>query len=73
MRWWQAMGKAEGVAIAGLQNMETLKASALESDFLRVGPGTIREALNARQELSVTNQTLGCCRPCWRRWRRCWC
>jgi ATP-binding cassette subfamily C protein len=59
MRWWQAMGKAEGVAIAGLQNMETLKASALESDFFARWAGHYTKALNARQELSVTNQTLG--------------
>jgi NHLM bacteriocin system ABC transporter peptidase/ATP-binding protein len=59
MRWWQAMGKAEGVAIAGLHNMETLKASALESDFFARWAGYYTKALNAQQELSVTNQTLG--------------
>ena len=59
MRWWQAMGKVEGVAIDGLRNMEMLKASALESDFFARWAGYYAQALNARQELSVTNQSLG--------------
>lgn len=33
IRALQEQGKVSGVAIAGLQSMETLKASGLESDF----------------------------------------
>ena len=36
-----------------------LKASALESDFFARWAGYYAQTLNARQELSVTNQTLG--------------
>jgi NHLM bacteriocin system ABC transporter peptidase/ATP-binding protein len=59
MRWWQAMGKVEGVAIDGLRNLEMLKASARESDFFARWAGYYAQALNAQQELRVTNQTLG--------------
>jgi NHLM bacteriocin system ABC transporter peptidase/ATP-binding protein len=59
MRWLQAMGKAEGVAIDGLYNMEMLKASALESDFFARWAGYYAQGLNAQQALSVTSQTLG--------------
>ena len=37
LRLMQEHGKVNGVAISGLQSMETLKASGLESDFLRAG------------------------------------
>lgn len=59
MRLAQEHGKVEGVAISGLQSMETLKASGLESDFFGRWAGYYAKSINAQQELQVTNQTLG--------------
>ena len=59
MRLVQDQGKVAGVGIAALQSMETLKASALESDFFSRWAGYYTKAINAQQELGVTNQTLG--------------
>jgi len=56
--WLQAAGKVEGVAIAGLQNIEMLKASARESDFFARWAGYYAKAITAQQVLIVTNQTL---------------
>ncbi|MBE8991626.1 cysteine peptidase family C39 domain-containing protein, partial [Nostoc sp. LEGE 12450] len=53
----QEYGKAAGVSIAALQNIETLKASGLESDFFSRWSGYYTKALNSQQELGVTNQT----------------
>ncbi|BAT55571.1 ABC transporter, transmembrane region [Nostoc sp. NIES-3756] len=53
----QQYGKAAGASIAGLQNIETLKASGLESDFFGRWSGYYTKALNSQQELGVTNQT----------------
>ena len=58
MRLLQEFGKLNGVAIAGLQNIETLKASALESTFFTRWSGHYAKAISAEQELDVTNQTL---------------
>ena len=58
MRLVQEQGKSSGVAIAALQSMETLKASALESDFFSRWSGYYAKAINAQQDLGVTNQTL---------------
>jgi len=58
MRFVQEQGKAAGVAIAALQSMETLKASALESDFFSRWSGYYAKSINAQQELGITNQTL---------------
>ncbi|MDZ7993932.1 MAG: NHLP family bacteriocin export ABC transporter peptidase/permease/ATPase subunit [Nostoc sp. EfeVER01] len=55
----QEHGKVSGVAISGLQSMETLKASGLESDFFSRWAGYYAKAINTRQELETTNQTLG--------------
>lgn len=52
----QEYGKAAGASIAGLQNIETLKASGLESDFFGRWSGYYTKALNSQQELGVTNQ-----------------
>ncbi|MDF5733427.1 MAG: hypothetical protein PUP92_36985 [Rhizonema sp. PD38] len=38
----QEDGKVSSVAIAGLQSMETLKASGLESDFFTCWAGQLR-------------------------------
>jgi ATP-binding cassette subfamily C protein len=59
MRLRQESGKVAGVAIAGLQSIETLKASALESSFFARWAGYYTKATAARQELGLTNQTLG--------------
>ncbi|MBW4562723.1 MAG: NHLP family bacteriocin export ABC transporter peptidase/permease/ATPase subunit [Mojavia pulchra JT2-VF2] len=53
----QEYGKAAGASIAALQNIETLKASGLESDFFSRWSGYYTKALNSQQELGVTNQT----------------
>ncbi|NJN02641.1 MAG: NHLP family bacteriocin export ABC transporter peptidase/permease/ATPase subunit [Leptolyngbyaceae cyanobacterium RM1_1_2] len=59
LRLAQETGKAAGVAIAGLQNMETLKASGLESDFFARWAGYYTKSINAQQDLGLTNQILG--------------
>lgn len=59
MRLMQEQGKVSGVSISGLQSMETLKASGLESDFFSKWAGYYAKATNARQEMDTTNQLLG--------------
>jgi ATP-binding cassette, subfamily C, bacterial len=59
MRLAQEHGKVAGASIAGLQSMETLKASGLESAFFSRWGGYYAKAINAQQELDVTNQLLG--------------
>lgn len=59
MRLMQEQGKVSGVSISGLQSMETLKASGLESDFFSKWAGYYAKAINARQEMDTTNQILG--------------
>lgn len=49
-------GKAEGVSIAALQGIETLKASGLESDFFSRWSGYYTKAINSQQQMDVTNQ-----------------
>ncbi|NJR52002.1 MAG: NHLP family bacteriocin export ABC transporter peptidase/permease/ATPase subunit [Leptolyngbyaceae cyanobacterium CSU_1_3] len=58
MRLMQVQGKADGQAIAGLQNMETLKASGAESDFFTRWAGYYAKAVNARQEMETLNQRM---------------
>ena len=59
MRLVQDWGKVSGVGIAALQSIETLKASALESDFFSRWSGHYAKAASSQQELEVTNQVLG--------------
>lgn len=55
MRLLQEFGKVSGASIAGLQNIETIKASALEDGFFRRWSGLYARASNARQGFGVTN------------------
>ncbi len=55
----QEQGKVSGVAISGLQSVETLKASGLESDFFARWSGQYAKAINVQQQLEMTNQLLG--------------
>ena len=59
IRLMQEQGKVSGVAIAGLQSMETLKASGLESDFFNRWAGYYAKTTNARQDMNNLNQGLG--------------
>jgi ATP-binding cassette subfamily C protein len=59
MRLLQEYGKVSGASIAGLQSMETIKASGMESGFFHRWAGYYANASNARQEIELTNQALG--------------
>ncbi|WP_392535971.1 NHLP family bacteriocin export ABC transporter peptidase/permease/ATPase subunit [Nostoc sp. C117] len=59
MRIIQDRGKVAGTEIAALQSMETLKASALESDYFSRWSGYYTKFINGQQELGITNQVLG--------------
>ena len=52
-------GKAEAIEMAGLQNIETFKASGIESSFFIRWAGQYTKAINSQQELETTNQILG--------------
>ncbi len=52
------MGRLAGVTTAGLQSIETLKASALEASFFGRWAGHYARAASARQELEQTQQSL---------------
>ncbi|MCP3981086.1 MAG: NHLP family bacteriocin export ABC transporter peptidase/permease/ATPase subunit [bacterium] len=59
MRLRSELGKVAGVSIAGLQSIETLKGSALESAFFSRWSGHYTKATTAQQDLGLSNQTLG--------------
>lgn len=63
MRMLQDRGKVAGAEIAALQSMETLKASALESDFFSRWSGYYAKSINGQQELGITSQLLGILPP----------
>ncbi|MGH8003056.1 MAG: NHLP family bacteriocin export ABC transporter peptidase/permease/ATPase subunit [Brasilonema sp.] len=58
MKLAQEYGKVNGVAIAGIQTIETIKASGLESDSFAKFAGNYAKALNAQQELALQTQIL---------------
>jgi ATP-binding cassette subfamily C protein len=58
LRLLQEQGKATGFGLAGLQSIETIKASALESDFFARWAGYSARALSARQDLGLSRQQL---------------
>ncbi len=58
MRVLQEFGKARGTAMAGLQGMETIKASGLETGFYEKWSGYYSKAINAQQNLQVSNTML---------------
>ena len=51
-------GKVSGVAIGGIQAIETIKASGLESDLFAKFSGYYAKMLNAQQELALPSQIL---------------
>ncbi|NER28933.1 MAG: NHLP family bacteriocin export ABC transporter peptidase/permease/ATPase subunit [Symploca sp. SIO1C4] len=54
----QEYGKVSGVAIGGIQSIETVKASGLESDLFAKFAGYYTKALNAQQQLNLQTQIL---------------
>jgi NHLM bacteriocin system ABC transporter peptidase/ATP-binding protein len=59
MRLHQEYGKVAGVTIAGLQSIETIKASGMESGFFHRWAGHFAKAAGVRQEMELTDQYLG--------------
>ncbi len=58
MRLAQEYGKVGGVTVSGIQTIETIKASGLESDLFARFAGYYAKALNAQQELDLQTQIL---------------
>lgn len=58
LRLAQEQGKVAGVAISGIQVIETVKASGLEADLFTRFAGYYAKSLNAEQELGVQTQIL---------------
>jgi ATP-binding cassette subfamily C protein len=58
MKVLQEHGKAQGVAVAGLQGIETIKSGGLESGFFGQWAGYYAKGSNARQELELSNRIL---------------
>lgn len=54
----QESGKVSGVAIGGIQSIETIKASGLEFDLFSKFAGYYAKMLNAQQELALPTQIL---------------
>ncbi|MFN6485706.1 NHLP family bacteriocin export ABC transporter peptidase/permease/ATPase subunit [Nostoc sp. DedQUE02] len=58
MRLAQEYGKVGGVTVSGIQTIETIKASGLESDLFARFAGYYAKALNAQQQLGLQTQIL---------------
>ena len=58
LRISQESGKLSGATIDGLQSIETVKASGLESDLFAKFAGSYTKSLNAQQELALQSQIL---------------
>lgn len=58
LRLSQETGKVVGVAIGGIQTIETVKASGLESDLFTKFAGYYAKSLNAKQELAIPSLVL---------------
>lgn len=58
MRVLQEYGKSYGASLAGLQTIETIKSTGLESHFFQKWSGHYAKAAIARQDLEVSNKTL---------------
>ena len=58
MRVLNEYGRSYGVSLAGLQSIETIKSSGLESNFFQKWSGHYAKAAVARQDLEVSNQAL---------------
>jgi NHLM bacteriocin system ABC transporter peptidase/ATP-binding protein len=58
MKLAQESGKVSGVAIGGIQSMETVKASGLEFDLFSKFAGYYAKTINAQQELGLPSQIL---------------
>ena len=59
IRLSQETGKVAGVAISGIQTIETVKASGLESDLFSKFAGYYAKTINAQQELGIPTRLLG--------------
>ncbi|NCQ89357.1 MAG: NHLP family bacteriocin export ABC transporter peptidase/permease/ATPase subunit [Microcystis aeruginosa LG13-03] len=55
----QDFGKVAGISISGIQNIETIKATGLETEFFARWAGYYAKANNGQQELGVQSQVLG--------------
>ena len=62
-RLLQDQGKVMGVAMGGLQTIETLKATGSESDFFGRWAGQQVKLVNTRQELALTTHLLSAVPP----------
>ncbi|BAY23399.1 ABC transporter-related protein [Calothrix sp. NIES-2100] len=58
IRLSQETGKVAGVAISGIQTIETVKASGLESDLFSKFAGYYAKTINAQQELGLPTRLL---------------
>ncbi len=59
IRLSQETGKVAGVAISGIQSIETVKASGLEGDLFAKFVGYYTKTVNAQQELGLPTRLLG--------------